>query len=513
MRSIRSQILGGSIGSFALPLFAGAAIAIAMSLVLYGLNKPVLVYLFIAGLVVLIPSAFMKDVPLYWMCIFLFTLQFDIKKNLVDGLAVLETLKIDYMQFVFTPEVRLSDLPLLVMLLLWAHKMGFQGKQLIVPKQSRLALAFLGWAAVSAIGAPHFYLSAIEIIRQCKFFIIYLYAANNIDSKRTVKFIFIMLATTLVIQGAVTLGRYQYHYFEPLETLLGVESRMDPQKRDQTLTIDTEGGAGFGFTEAKRSFGTLPSPAATTKFSLMMLPIALMLSLANPLMMHRWIFCLIVPFALSAFYFSFSRASMVACLAEIALVYWYSMKRGYLPKHTAVYVLCVIILGGVFVSPKLYDFMTSRYDAVQVRLRQYEVAKEMILSNPVFGVGINNSTGVKKDLTDDSSFVVDSLRRSGEQPIHSFYLTLMAETGLVGFLCYMGFFALTYRDALVLSCSARDREIAFAATILPICFAGLAIGVLADPLFEDFVQTLLWLYAGMVVALKRLDQDEASAAA
>jgi O-antigen ligase len=512
MRSIRSQVPGGSIGSFALPLFAGAAIAIVMSLVLYGLNKPVLIYLFVAGLVVLIPSAFVKDVPLYWMCIFLFTLQFELKKNLVDGLAVLDALKIDYMQFVFTPEVRLSDLPLLVMLFLWVHKMGSQGKQLIVPKGSWFALVFLGCAAISAIKAPHFYLSAIEIVRQCKFFIIYLYAASNIGSKKTVKFIFIMLAIALVLQGAVTLGRYQFKYFEPLESLLGVENRMDPQKRDDALAIDTQGETGFGFTEARRSFGTLPSPAATTKFCLMAFPIVLMLSLANPLMMHRWIFLLIVPFALFAFYFSFSRTSMVACLAQIALFYWYGMRRGYMTKHIAIYLLGGVLLAGVFSFPKLYDFMTSRYDAVEVRLRQYEVTTNMILSNPVFGVGINNSTGVKKDLTEDSAYIADPLRRSGEQPIHSFYLTLMAETGLVGFLCYMGFFAFTYRDALALSRSARDREIAFAATILLICFAGIAIGVLTDPLYEDAVQTLLWLYAGIVVALKRLDQDEVSAA-
>jgi O-antigen ligase len=486
----------------------GCAVAVVVSLVLYGL-KPVLVYLALVMFVVLVPSFFVRDVSLYWLGVFLVALQFDFKKNLVDGLEVLDRLQIDYLQFVFTLEIRMSDLPLLVLLIFWAQKVGFQGKELIVPRHGRFALAFLGWAFVSSLKAPHFYLGIIEVIRQCKYFLIFLYAANNIESKKAVKLIFVILASSLVLQGAVTLARYEFRYFEPLESLIGVETRIDSKYREDALSIDTEWETGFGFTEARRAFGTFPTPAATSKYCLLVFPIALMLCLANPLFAHRWVFGLIVILGLLTFYFSFSRTSMVACIAQIGLFYWYSLRRDYISKHIAIYLLCVIALAAVFVSPTLYGFMNSRYDAVLVRLRQYEVTKEMILANPVLGVGINNSTGTKKEMTDDSFFVRDPLRRSGDQPIHSFYLTVLAETGFVGFLCYMGFFALTFRHSLALSCSARDKEVGFASTILLICFAGLGIGVLTDPLFEDYVHTVLWLYAGMVVALQKLDQQDA----
>ncbi len=513
MASVRSALPRFSVAAWLGPLALGTAIGVVFAVLLYGLNSPALIILVVAGLAVLLPSMLVKDAPLYWMCVYLFSLQFDVKKNLVNGLAVLDDLKIDYMQFVFTPEIRLSDLPLIAMLLLWFHAMAFRGKPLIWPKHGWLALAFIGWAILSTIKAPHLYLSAIEIVRQCKFFIIFLYAVNNITSMKTVTAIFSTLAIALVLQGAVTLGRYQTQYFEPLESLLGIESQIDAQKRDDALSIDTEGESGFGISEARRSFGTFPSPGTTTKFCLMAFPIALMLTLANPLTSRRGIFFLVVPLALSAFYFSFSRSSMVACLAEIALFCWFGLRRGHVPKHFAIYLLCGVILAGVFASPKLYDFMTSRYDAVEVRLRQYEVTLDMIVSNPVLGVGINNSTGVKKNSTDDSSFVRDPLRRSGEQPIHSFYLMLMAETGVVGFAFFMLFFGTTYRRALALSSGARDKSVAFAATALLICFAGLAVGILTDPLFEDYVQSLLWLYAGLVVALKRMDDAGAEPAA
>lgn len=504
MRSIRSPIFSSYTVPFLPPIFAGSAVAVVVSLVLYGL-KPVLVPLFLVGLAVLIPSFLVKDVQLYWMCVFLFVLQFDFKITLGDGLAVLDSLKIDYMQYVFVPEIRLSDLPLLALLLAWAHKVGFQRKNLTMPRQSWFALAFLGWAAVSAVKAPHFDLSAIELVRQCKFFLIYLYVANNIDSRRMVKVILIVLASTLLVQAAVTLSRYHYDYFEPIQSFVGIE---DPGSEfgEGGLKIDsTAEDATFG--PSKRSFGSLSSPGSTAKYTILIFPIALMLCLRNPWFQRRWVFVFLVIAGTVTLYFTFSRSFLIAYLAEIVLFYWYGLRRGYIPTRIAVYLLCAILLTGVFASPTLYDFMNSRYENVLVRLRQYEVTMDMIKSNPILGVGINNSTGVKKTMTDDSFFVRDPLRRSGDQPIHSFYLTLMAETGLVGFLCYIGFFTITYRNGLALSCSSRDKEIAFASTILLICVAGLAIGLLTDPLFEDYVQTLLWLYAGMVVALKRLDQD------
>jgi O-antigen ligase len=490
----------------ALPVFGGATIGLFVSLVLYG-AKPVLIYVVFAGLLVVLPSLFIKDVKLYWMTVFLLALQFDFKKNLVDGLEVLDALKIDTMQFVFTPEIRLSDLALLMLLGVWAHKVGFEGKLFDVPKRAWLAFGFLGWAILSAVKAPHLYLSVVELVRQSKFILIYLYAANNVDSKRTLKLIGIVLIPSFVLQAGVTFGRYEFRYFEPLESLLGVDSHVDPKLREELLTVDSQAQEGFGFTEAKRSFGTLPSPASTTKFCLLVMPLALMFSLKNPVVSSRWMFAAAAVSGLATFYFSFSRTSMIACLAEMALFCWYALRRGYIQKHVAIYILGIIIVAGMFGTPKLWTFMNNRSDAVTVRFLQYEVTTNMILSNPILGVGINNSSGVKKDLTQDSAFVLDPLRRSGEQPIHSLYLTVMAETGLIGFALYMGFFVMTYKDATALSQRGRHPEIRFYSTILLLCFAGLAVGVLTDPLWEDPIQTLLWFYAGAVVALQKMDAE------
>ena len=488
---------------YVLPTFVGSAIAVLVSLVLYGL-KPVLVLLVLAGMLVVLPSFFLRDVKLYWLTIFLLSLQFDLKKNLVDGVEVLESLKIDYMQFVFTPEIRLSDCALFVLLVVWLHAMGFERKPLYVPKRAMLALGFLVWATVSVVKAPHPYLSIIELVRQAKFFLVYLYVVNNIESKHVLKLLGIVLIASFVMQATATFARYEFQYFEPFEGLFGVESRFDEKLRDEVLSIDTEVGEGVGFTDAKRSFGTLPSPASTTKFFVMLLPAALMFSLRNPLARRQWPYLVAAAVGLTVFYFSFSRTSMLASLVVLTLFCWYALRRGYVAKHISVYLLGLIIIGGIFVAPKLWEFMNNRNDAVTVRFIQYEVTAKMILSNPILGVGINNSTGIKKELTEDSSFVRDPLRRSGEQPIHSFYLSLMAETGLVGFGLYMAFFLLTYKDALQLSRSGSP-ESRFFSTVVLLGLSGLAIAVLTDPLWDDPVQTLAWFYAGTVVALQRMD--------
>jgi hypothetical protein len=71
----------------------------------------------------------------------------------------------------------------------------------------------------------------------------------------------------------------------------------------------------------------------------------------------------------------------------------------------------------------------------------------------------------------------------------------------------MGFFVMTYKDATALSQRGRHTEIRFYSTIFLLCFAGLAVGVLTDPLWEDPIQTLLWFYAGTVVALQKMDAE------
>jgi len=494
----------------ALPLAGGAFLALFMSLILQGL-KPIWVILLILGIAVVIPTFLARDVRLYWLAIFLFSLQLDVKKNLVDGVRVLDALKIDYMQFVFVPEIRLSDLCLAVLLLLWGVQVYFRRTRHQPVPYFYLILGFFAFAILSMFKAPHLFLSLVELLRQAKFVIIFLYAAQTIDSRKVIKVIFAVLLLSLVVQEVTSVARYRLNFFEPLESLLGVRSFMSAEEREDRLKVDEAAGAGFGFVSARRSFGTLQSPASTTKFALLIFPLALIFAMRTWVFSRRGLLVLIALMGIVMFYLTFSRASFVALIAEIILAYWICVMRGYISRRGALALLYLILLGGFAFYPRLIMYMKSRTEAVYVRLYQYETALQMIRDNPFLGVGLNNGTGVKWEYEGGGSVGADPTARSSEQPIHSFYLSLLAEVGIFGFLCYLGFFAAISRKLHDLSRLARDPFIAMSASALLISVLGLGVAVLVDPLFEDPVLTLLWFYAGITVALARMEARQAAA--
>jgi O-antigen ligase len=174
-----------------------------------------------------------------------------------------------------------------------------------------------------------------------------------------------------------------------------------------------------------------------------------------------------------------------------------------------VVVLYGLIAAGLVVSQKLVTFMKSRESAVDVRLHQYTTTWQMIRDHPLFGVGLNNSTGVKREYERASRWGIDPTAQSGDEPIHSYYLTLIAEVGLVGFACYMAFWGLVVRRLLRLSRAGLDTEISMYATALAIGIIGLGVGVLTDPFYEDGIESLLWTYAGLALVLERMNGSEA----
>ncbi|PJE67439.1 hypothetical protein COU95_02330 [Candidatus Shapirobacteria bacterium CG10_big_fil_rev_8_21_14_0_10_40_9] len=78
---------------------------------------------------------------------------------------------------------------------------------------------------------------------------------------------------------------------------------------------------------------------------------------------------------------------------------------------------------------------------VQERIQLIKFSLEMIKSNPILGVGLNN-------------FIVrlPEYWQSGQirllQPVHNIYLLILAETGLVGLIIFLWFLVLTFRKLL-----------------------------------------------------------------
>jgi O-antigen ligase len=140
---------------------------------------------------------------------------------------------------------------------------------------------------------------------------------------------------------------------------------------------------------------------------------------------------------------------------------------------------------------------------VTVRFEQYETAMSMIRANPLLGVGLNNSVVDARRYGEFSYSLIDVRNRVYETPIHSFYLTLLVEVGVVGFLLYMSMFVWVGWKAWRLARHSADPEAAFSALVLVLGLIGLGVGVLTNALFDDGVETLVYFYAGVILSLER----------
>ena len=488
-----------------LPWLGGLAVAVFVSSIMYTL-KPVWVFLAIAAVVILIPAFVVRDARLYWLGWFVFCLQFDLKKNLMDGVKIVDRLQIDYNQYIFVPEIRLSDLPLLVLLLFWGMQFYVGRTRATKSRENRFVYAFLAIGCLSLAGANSVFLGVLELARQIKFFVIYVYMASVNRSKRAIRVIILVAIATLLVQSLVTAARYKLKYFEPIDSLFGGRTFMTAEKRAERLSVYDEGQ---GSSTARRSLGTLPSPGSTTKYLLLILPFTVLFAVRRSVFGMRWLFFGLMLVAALAFVLTFSRTSFVGLLVELGIAYWFCVRRGYVPPKMTVALLYGVVAAGVIASPKLVDFMKSRESAVDVRLHQYSTTWQIIRDHPLLGVGLNNSTGVKRQYERASRWGIDPTAQSGDEPIHSYYLTLIAEVGFVGFACYMAFWVLVVRRLLRLSRARPDTELGMYATALAIAIMGLGVGVLTDPFYEDGIESLLWTYAGLALVLERLAASEA----
>ena len=131
-----------------LVIAAGLCMGGVTALALFA-TKPLVVALPIAGLLLVIPTFVVRDKRLYWLGVLLFALQFEIEKNLNDGLAVINELNIDYTLWHFTFQVHATDLVLTVLLFYWYLETVFKRQRPYFPRIAWLVVGFLGFCLLS----------------------------------------------------------------------------------------------------------------------------------------------------------------------------------------------------------------------------------------------------------------------------------------------------------------------------------------------------------------------------
>jgi hypothetical protein len=495
-KAIRSRSL---LHRFLLTLLIGGGIGTLIALALY-VTKTGYVALLPIALLLLLPAVLVNDFRLYWFVIFLLSLELPFTKNLNDGLAVIERLKINYTIWNFTFDVTATDLVLLILLLIWINDGMFHGKRLRIPPVTWLAAGYLGISFLSTLGAASQYLGLVEMSRQIKFFIVYLFAVNCLDSKRNLRALAIIAVIILVTQAAMTATRFETGY---MGSLSFGNSHQDSSQVQQYLTVDR-----FAEGSELRGFGTLASPGATVRLCMMVIPFALFLCVPNAMFRMRFAFMALTAFGILGLVLTFTRVYYITTAVQIVLAFLIMVRDRMLKREEIVMAIGLTLTALAAASPKIYRQFTIREDSASVRFYQYEAAFKMILAKPLLGVGLNNGTGQKPNYENVTYNPYDPNTQFYLEPTHDLYLSMASEIGLVGTFLFLAFFARVGFLAWRQSRDSTDPEIRLVANAIVVVFCGVAVNCLMDPLQEYSALVLLWLYAGITLSLPEITHGQ-----
>lgn len=464
-----------ALASFLLPVGGGLVIAVLVTVMASVLPLKVALAAF-AGVALFVLSLRIKEPTQYWLCVYVLAVilegqginvaKFFTSDPLADPEWILMNLGVPPGELGL--RIFPSDVLLLVLLILWISRTVARKESIYLPRIGYLFLAYLAWATASSFfKAPYIYLSLIDLVQQCKYFLFYLYLANAVDSKKVLKPIILGLMLVMLLQGSVVLS--------------------PASSTDQGLAYtDTK-------TKVKRASG-LHGLQGTAYCLESIMPLAVMLYLTNRTR-KKWLYLFVLALGMVALLLVHSRAALLGVTAGLISVAWLVVCRGFVTKRQLViWIYALLLLFGAFVPKiisKVNAYMVARPETFRGRFDSFWQGTRLIAENPILGVGLNNSTAVKIGFGGDMEVISNQ------------YLVVAAETGVVGLALYLSFFVCIGAAALQLSRS-RDPDIGLLGIATFGVYVSLAVHILADPLVK-LPTTMMWFYAGATTALRKIE--------
>lgn len=389
------------------------------------------------------------------------------------------------------------DVMLVVLYALWASS-GRAGAEIAAAMRRReIHLPLIGSLAVipSILVAQDLSLSVAEIVRMTWMYLLFLYVAVRVRSRRDVAYIVGAFFVVAAVQMLIAVLQWRTGSSLGL-SFLGEESSLGIRTLDEG--------------EVPRPTGTVVHPIF---LAALVAPIGLMaLSLAMTLRDPRWrAWCLVfagvafVPVVLAQ-----ARASLVAAAVTLVVLVLAMLRARRLTIRPILVALGVAaFVGLLFLEPLQQRFAdnlgTSQFQLeIESRMELNAVAVAMILDHPLLGVGLNQFETVQPE------YDTYGLIFAGN-PVHNIYLLIAAETGIVGL---AGFFAICW---VVLSSAlraVRSRDGLLVGVGAGIAAALLYFAVeemLSFALRQEMPLALFWILAGLAVACARMARAEDAA--
>ncbi len=379
--------------------------------------------------------------------------------------------------------ISLTTLCLLLLYLLWAARWLAKKKHSDtsnnVPIIRTAPIVYFGIAVASLVLASDKMLAIFEINLLLQAFLIMLYIAFNMRTRKDIEFIMIMAGCALFMQSLIMI-------------LLAVTKT---PIEVGTIVARIDRGARVG--------GTVGSPNSTASYLTLLLAPMLGLIVTKVRRWYKPAISIVFALGLISILFTFSRGGWIGCMISIAILFVIGWQKGWIPLSFVLFTGIVFLGVAVgFQSVILERIFGDDGNAAAGRVPLMVLAVEIIRDYGILGVGVNNFSTVW------DPYLGPELSGIWLHIVHNKYLLVWAETGIFGIMAFFGFlFTVLAQCWRVIQ--SRDPFLG----PIALGYLGAICGQMVHMNFDLFTGRpqvqMLWLTAGIIAAMSAIVRREA----
>jgi hypothetical protein len=482
----------------------GISIGVAAALSI-GIVRPVMLAFVFGGFVLLLPAMIVREPITYWQFLFVLSFLVGVSKRLTSWLVAAPDL---YYEFGIPPsgtlsvDLYISDIILILMLIPWIGQLCRRRVSFYFPS---IAYIFLLYSTVALIGAlleaVSFYLAIFEWCREMLYFLSFVYIINNVVTRSHVRAIVLALIVGLVVASGSIIGSFALS-IKPGNIFAGVY-------QERTQSFDTKKNAAEESAEVehqdesgphKRSSGIFVHPAHAAYYLEYILPIVLGYLLTSSGLRDRLLWGSLFGLGCIATYLTFSRAGLIGLFVGIMFFFPVAGWSGVISRRAVARWLFILVTLVAAASPLLIYSLWTRSETIAKRMELNQRGLATFWERPILGGGLNNSSAVMTGTHDISTNSEGSLIKT--EVVHNYYILVLIEVGLVGFLLFFGFFG---RAVVIAIRHLREAEPESKLLLVGLVsgLTGVAVHNLGDPFGAPAAVAMLWLCTGLLIAICR----------
>lgn len=332
-------------------------------------------------------------------------------------------------------------------------------------------LTYVGIAALSIVVAVDKQLAFFEIALLIQMFLLHIYLVNTIRSRGEIIFVVTILLAGLLLESIIMMA----------VRAIGYTVEMGPIK----IRIDDV-----------RVGGTIGGPNTASGYLGLMLALPVSVMFTNLRFPLRWLGAAAGMMGVVGLILTQSRGGFVAFSLSLAILGFLVWRKGWVPPTVPIVGLLVVIGLFFFLQDAIVPsrFNSVNDEAATGRLPLLVLASQMIRTNWILGVGINNFVPTMWE------YITPRFSREWLYAVHNNYLLIWAQTGTGGILAFLWYLLTTLRWGW--------RTWKLDDPLLSVLALGMTAGVvghMTHMMFDLFnsrpLVQALWIYSALIIAL------------